>query len=371
MFANASLADRFYSITIPSKPRAEVLLSMKGFSTRISHWIRHVRLSGQSFQLPSCNLMILNQVEVQERIQDFLMWTFKNVLSKLTNLTSLSFIDIALKNTASPDNTLWNLKALSSLTLPPRIKHVTLKNCEVNAMSYNLLLSPLTQVQSLVIDDTGLSTGPYWHSASCSFPTLTNLTIMRSKPYPPFSSWPQKFDQFVDMSKIKKLSINIYEKMGVRIAQNSIWINDKLAKADLLEELEFNIRKMEQSDTIMFASFISLQNIPNLRVLKLGILLKDPSVCTLLDSLNSRTLQTVEGECNYQLRCKESLFSTLKKVDEAIFRMLERCPELSAKNFKLQMKVKSLGIVAEDVIARLRPAFSKLCEESVIIDVVL
>ncbi|KAI0784139.1 hypothetical protein C8Q75DRAFT_412963 [Abortiporus biennis] len=362
IFADASLTYRFHSVTIPSQLRAEELLATKNFSTRIAQSIRHLQLSARVFY-PSQLSKILIQEETHERAQDFLIWTFENVLNQLNNLTCLSFEGIIF-NTAS-ETTLSKLKTIASIPLPSTIRHVTLKNCELSSTSYNLLFARFTHVRSLAIDDSTLFTGD--HKPLNSLPELTDFTVTRATHFRVLRfSDSQRLDMFIDVSTVKRFSINVSRYLGASVLGNSVSIGHQLNDATLVEELELNVDLLEE-DVHLFSFLFPLRTLPNLRVLKLGTLLNYSCICPLFDTMTSSNLYRVEGECDHRLHTEESL-STLKEVDKAIFKLLERLSIFPGK-FQLVMKVKSWGFTSEVVIARLRPAFSKL-RECVVINVV-
>ncbi|KAL4254323.1 hypothetical protein ABKN59_004268 [Abortiporus biennis] len=334
MFADASLIYRFYSVTIFSQLRAERFFAMQNFSTRIAPMIQHARISMELFQPPRFSRGLERDKAFEDQ-QEFLIWIFTNVLNKFNNLSGLSFVGVILDDSNPASSTSSKLQAFASLPSLPGIKFVTLENCEFSSTSYNLLFSQLTQIRSLAVDDVGVL---------------------------------KKLDVFIDIPKVKKLKIKLSYRLDFFIIDNSESIGDKLQEATSVEELELDIGARENYvDMCLF--YITFHPLRNLRILKLGQLLNYSRTCSLFNTITSPNLQRVEGECDYTCRSAESLISTLKKLDEAIFKVLIRSPEDLAANFRLVLKVTSWGDPTRVALADLRPAFSKLREECVIIEV--
>ncbi|KAI0790446.1 hypothetical protein C8Q75DRAFT_733073 [Abortiporus biennis] len=322
MFADASLIYRFYSVTIFSQLRAERFFAMQNFSTRIAPMIQHARISMELFQPPRFSRGLERDKAFEDQ-QEFLIWIFTNVLNKFNNLSGLSFVGVILDDSNPASSTSSKLQAFASLPSLPGIKFVTLENCEFSSTSYNLLFSQLTQIRSLAVDDVGVLKSD--RHPLISLPDLTQLTIERTDGVR--SQQFTELDVFIDIPKVKKLKIKLSYRLDFFIIDNSESIGDKLQEATSVEELELDIGARENYvDMCLF--YITFYPLRNLRILKLGQLLNYSRTCSLFNTITSPNLQRVEGECDYTCRSAESLISTLKKLDEAIFKTCVEGDEL-------------------------------------------
>ncbi|KAI0783245.1 hypothetical protein C8Q75DRAFT_784543 [Abortiporus biennis] len=247
MFADASLYYRFNSVTITSQLRAEQFFATQNFSTRIAPMVQHGRLSLEAFYPPRFTIR-LQREEIQGRAQEFLIWIFQNVLNKFNNFSRVSFVKFYFNDTNSvSDTTTSKLQGFGSLPSPPKVRYVTLEDCNLSPTACNLLFAHFTQIQGLVIEDSNLLTRD--PRPQILLPELTTFDMKWNRRKESLQSLEsRRLDVSIDISKVKKLTINVSRFMGNLILSTSLLVGKKLREATSVEELEIDAYYMPQRD---------------------------------------------------------------------------------------------------------------------------